>query len=150
VANPNQIRIAVRSAIRAARFPLDKRNSVEDIIVRAICHYRLYRLRTKNNAAPIPGRTNFNPTLRKRGPKDKKDERIYLLSELFYAWLVGFGDYPKINNKFYSASPFVRFIEPILHDEGISRIEGNLDEYRAYRKKQLLASGFTLTRGKVN
>ena len=150
MAKPTQIRITVRGAIRAAQFPFAKRNQVEDIIIRAICHYRLYRLRTKKNAPPIPGRTNFNPTPRKRGPKDKKAERMYLLSQLIYSWLVGFSDYPNINNKDYSASSFVRFIEPILLGEGICRIEGNLEEYRAYRKKQLLASGFTLTRGKVN
>ena len=145
----SKIRSQIRKKVADAKFPFATRARVEDIIVRAISHFRLHRNRSKFSRLPLPGSTRFRVEPQKRGPKDKKAERMYLLSQLHFAWLVGFNEYPKINNKDYRDRPFVVFVESILLSEGIARIHGNLEEFRSYRKQQLAASGFKLVRGQV-
>jgi len=51
-----QIRTAVIKHLAKAAFPMVNRAQVENILVMAICHYRLFLKRTKNNTAPLPGR----------------------------------------------------------------------------------------------
>ena len=74
---------------------------------------------------------------RKRG-KGRPSEalaRDLLIAGLFRAWMVVFQEYPKINNKNYPLSPFVRFATAILTREGIGKIEDHLEEFRVYQKK---------------
>ena len=144
-----QLRRQLHAKIAKAKFPFGQRQRVEDILVQAICHFRIHRNRQQKNLAPISGRFQFRKQVQKRGPKDKKELRMYLLSQIHYAWVLGFDDYPKINNKDYADSPFVIFAESILLSEGVARIHTNLEEFRSYRKKQLEASGFKVVRGKV-
>ncbi len=139
----------LRAKIAKAKFPFGQKERVEEILVQAACHFRIHRNRQQKNLAPIYGRFQFRKQVQKRGPKDKKEIRMYLLSQIHYAWVVGFKTYPNINNKSYPDSPFVIFAESILLSEGVSRIHTNLEEFRSYRKKQLEASGFKVVRGKV-
>lgn len=145
----SKIRAQVQANLARAGFPLARRNRVENILVQVICHFRLFRNRSRVDTPPIPVRTHLRVQPKRRGPKDKKEMRMYLLSQLHYAWVVGFQEYPNINNKNYPSTPFVAFAESVLLFEGIFRIAGNLEEFRAYRKKTLIASGFRLIRGKV-
>ena len=144
-----QLRIQLHAKIAKAKFPFGQRQRVEEILVQAVCHFRTHRNRQQKNLAPISGRFQFRMQVQKRGPKDKKEIRMYLLSQIHYAWVVGFRAYPNINNKSYPDSPFVIFAESILLGEGVARIHTNLEEFRSYRKKQLEASGFKVVRGKV-
>jgi hypothetical protein len=144
-----QLRRQLHLKIAKAKFPFGKRQRVEEILVHAICHFRLHRNRRRNNSPPLPGRLHFRGISQKRGPKDNKAVRLFLLSRIHYAWMIGFSDYPKINNKDYPDSPFVVFAESILLSEGVARIHTNLEEFRSYRKKQMQASGFKVVRGQV-
>lgn len=144
-----KIRSQVREKVADAKFPYASRTRVEDIIVRAIVHFRFYRNYSKFSKPPLPGVIRIRVEPQKRGPKNTKAERMYLLSQLHLAWVIGFNDYPKINNKDYRDTPFVVFVESVLLPEGVARIHGNLEEFRSYRKAQLAGSGFKLVRGKV-
>lgn len=144
-----RLRRQLHAKIATANFPFGMRQRVEDILVQAICHFRIYRNRQRKNLAPLPGRLEFRKQVQKRGPKDKKAVRMYLLSQIHYAWVLGFKAYPRMNNKDYPDSPFLIFAQSILLSEGVARIHTNLEEFRAYRKKQMQASGFKVVRGKV-
>jgi hypothetical protein len=143
-----QIRNAVKKYLANASFPIANRAQVENILVRAICHYRLFLKRAKNNTAPLPGRTRLKDPPRTRGPKNKKMSRLYLQSQIYYAWLLGKKADPSINNVHYSDSPFIIFADNILLAEGIFRSTKNWEEFRSYRKKEFLKSGIRLVRGK--
>jgi hypothetical protein len=143
------LRRQLHSKIVNAKFPFGVRQRVEDILVQAICHFRIYRNRQRKNLTSQTERFQFRKQIQKRGPKDKKEARMYLMSQIFYAWALGFKAYPKINNKDCPDTAFVIFAESILLSEGVARIHTNLEEFRSYRKKQMQASGFQVVRGQV-
>lgn len=143
-----QIRAAVNKHLAKAAFPIANRTQVENILVMAICHYRLFLNRIKNNTAPLPGRTNLNNPPKRRGPKNKKMPRLYLQSQIHYAWIVGKKSYPSINNVHYPNSPFIAFAEDVMMGEGIFRATKNWEEFRSFRKKAFAQSGIKLVRGK--
>lgn len=145
-----KIRSEVRQKLKSAKFPAAHRDRAEDMVVRAIVHFRLYRNRSQLRAQAILAsrhRSNMKP--QKRGPKDETLLRMYLLSQLHLAWMIAFKEYPKINNKHYADTPFVVFAESILLTERVFRIRGNLEDFRSYRRHQLESSGFKVSRGKV-
>ncbi len=86
---------------------------------------------------------------RVKGRPSEELPRALLIAGLFLAWMRAFKEYPKINNKNYPLSPFVRFATAILMREGIGKIEDHLEEFRAYRKKCMIDSGFEVVRGAV-
>ena len=143
-----QIRAAVSKYLAKAAFPMANRAQVENILVMAICHYRLFLKRAKNNTAPLPGRTRLNNPPKTRGPKNKKMPRLYLQSQIHYAWLLGKKSYPSINNVDYPTSPFITFAEDVMVGEGIFRATKNWEEFRSYRKREFQKSGIRLVRGK--
>ncbi len=143
--NPKNIRKEIRADIAKAGFPYGVRAQVETSSVRAVRQFRVYRKRL--------GSTVLQPhdLTQKRG-KGRPSEalvRDLLIAGLFRAWMEAFQEYPKINNKNYPLSPFVRFAMAILMREGIGKIEDHLEEYRAYRKKCMIDSGFRVVRGLV-
>ena len=144
-----RLRRELHLKIANAKFPFGIRARVENILVQAVCHFRLFRRRQQLNTSPLPGRTHFRVMPLKRGPKSNKDIRMYLLSQIHYVWVFGFNEYPNINNKNYPDTPFVIFAESIMLREGVARIRTNLEEFRTYRKKQMQDSGFQVIRGRV-
>jgi len=143
------LRRQLHSKIANAKFPFGSRARVEDILVQAVCYFRIHCNRQQRNSVPLSGRFQFRKQIQKRGPKDKKEARMYLMSQIFYAWALGFKAYPKINNKDCQDTAFVIFAESILLSEGVARTHTNLEEFRSYRKKQMQASGFQVVRGQV-
>ncbi len=143
--NPKNIRKEIRADIANAGFPYGMRAQVETMTVRAVRQFRVYRKRL--------GSTVLQPQdlTRKRGKGRPSEElpRTLLIAGLFRAWMEAFQEYPKINNKNYPLSPFVRFAMAILMREGIGKIEDHLEEFRAYRKKCMMDSGFAVVRGAV-
>lgn len=138
-----------RAKVAAAKFPLKSRDRAVKILVQARRRFRAYRNHNAFNAGPLPGSSTFKLRPKKRGPKDKKEIRMYLISQIHFAWLAGFKDYPTISNKGCPKSPFMKFAESILISEGVFKVIDNLEAFRSYRKKELLASGFRLSRGRV-
>lgn len=142
---PKNIRRQVRTDIANAGFPYGARAQAETSTVRAVRQFRVYRKRL--------GSTVLQPQdlTRKRGKGRPSEElpRALLIAGLFRAWMGAFQKYPKINNKNYPLSPFVCFATAILMREGIGKIEDHLEEFRAYRKKCMVDSGFQVVRGAV-
>lgn len=142
---PKNIRQQVRADIANAGFPYAAQAQAETSTVRLVRQFRVYRKRFGSNGVQ-PG-----DWTKKRGKGRPSEElpRALLIAGLFRAWMVAFQKYPKINNKNYPLSPFVRFATPILMREGIGKIEDHLEEFRAYRKKCMVDSGFQVVRGAV-
>lgn len=132
----NPCRIGVQRAIADSKFRQNSKKA-EDILVRAIDDALYYRA---NPHASYKGkkvtRSSFG-TKRSKGRKDETLIRAIVISALFQAWLLGFGNSPRINNKGYPASPFVIFAESILRLARIGKVEDHLEQYRSYRKKAL-------------
>ncbi len=146
MAHPKNIRLEMRAFIAKTKFPLKSRVRVEAILVRAIRYYRVLRRRSR---VALSYGAYPNVAKRSRGRPSLKDERNFLISELFRAWMIGFDRYPIINNKIHGPSKFVKFCEPIMRREGIGRVLEHLEQFRAYRKREMQKSGFRVTRGKV-
>lgn len=144
-----KLRLEVRVKIAGAGFPYSTRSRIEDILYQSIVQYRLYRRRKRLNISLPQAATSINVTPLKRGPKNFYEERMYLIAQIHLAWVVGFGEYPSINNKKYPDTPFVVFAESILLRQRVARIRNNLEEFRSYRIKQMKASGFNVVRGRV-
>lgn len=142
---PKNIRQQVRADIANAGFPYGARAQAETSTVRVVRQFRVYRKRLGNTVLQ-PG-----DLTQKRGKGRPSEElpRALLIAGLFRAWMGAFHEYPKINNKNYPLSPFVRFATAILMREGIGKIEDHLEEFRAYRKKCMMDSGFSVVRGAV-
>ncbi len=142
---PKNIRQQVRTDIAQAKFPYATRALAERTIVRSVRQSRLYR--TQLGSTEL--RSEDLTTKRSKGRPSEAMLRALLISGVFRAWMAAFGKYPTINNKNYPLSPFVRFATAILMREGIGKIEDHLEEFRAYRKKCMVDSGFKVVRGAV-
>ncbi len=143
---PKNIRQQIRADIAHAKFPFTKRLEVEKVVVRGVRQFRVYRRRIGLNVL----RPEDLRRRRGRGRPAEMMLRAQLIASLFRAWLIGFLSYPKINNKMDPPTPFVKFATVILQREGVGKISDHLEEFRAYRKKLLMASGFKVVRGVVN
>ena len=146
VAKPKNIRLEIRSHIAQSKFPSKSRVRVEAILVRAIRYYRI--LRNRLSVAPSE-KVYGSRAKRSRGRPNLTKQRNFLISELFRAWMIGFAEYPTINNKIDSSSKFVKFCEPIFRREGIGQALDHLEQFRAYRKREMQKSGFKVVRGRV-
>ena len=153
LAKPKNIRLELRSDIATANFPIGKRRAVEVLLVRTVRYYRA--IRQSRQKRPSQART---PQLRSgllpmkarlAGRQDDSLLRAYVFAALFRAWMIGFDEYPKVNNKGGSATRFVIFADFVLHRLGIGKVEDHLEEFRSYRKKLFINSGFKVVRGKV-
>ena len=148
IAKPKNIRSELRQHIANSNIPLAKRRLIEDLLVRAVRYYRV--MRSSRQKTMQPSASNILPiTPLARGRQDESLIRAHVFSALFRAWMIGFDQYPKINNKGYPATKFVIFADYLLQRIGIGKIEDHLEEYRSYRKKALTGSGFKVVRGKV-
>ena len=145
---PKNIRLEMRCHIVGSRFPMATRGKVETILVRAVRYVRVIRKSRKICHKPLQSQDSLMKA-RKRGRQDEALLRAYVFAALFRAWMIGFDEYPKINNKGSAASPFVIFAETVLQRLGIGKVEDHLEEFRSYRKKLFVASGFRVIRGKV-
>ena len=76
------LRRQLHEKIAQAKFPFGQRKTVEDILVQAVCHFRIYRNRLRKNLAPLPGKFQLRSQAQKRGPKDKKrGSHVFALSD---------------------------------------------------------------------
>ena len=148
LAQPKNIRLEMRRHIVSSRFPMATRGKVENILVRAARYVRVIRQSRKICHELLQSQDPLMKA-RKRGRQDEALLRAYVFAALFRVWMIGFDEYPKINNKGSAASPFVIFAETVLQRLGIGKIEDHLEEFRSYRKKVFIASGVTVIRGKV-
>ena len=153
LAKPNNIRLELRGDIAAANFPFGKRREIETLLVRTVRYYRTIKnhrkIRPSQSRAPKLCTGLLVMKSRLRGRQDDFLLRAYVFSALFRAWMIGFNEYPKINNKGSSPTQFGIFADFVLHRLGIGKVEDHLEQFRSYRKKLLIESGFKVVRGKV-
>ncbi len=117
-------------------------------MVRAVRYFRVIRAARQKGFVADPKNILANKPL-PRGRQNDSLLRHYLFSALFQAWMVGFNQYPKVNNKGYRATKFIIFSDYVLQRLGIGKVEDHFEGFRAYRKKLLINSGFRVVRGKV-
>ncbi len=127
----------VRAAIAAVR-PKFQGNHLmaADTIINALQIAQDYKLRSKN---PYRGTRSTWKTLgqRRRAGRPRNDLwHFYLFSALMRAWILGFGQLPRINQKRDPIeAPFVTFARTILRPLGMgNKLVDYIDEYRSYKK----------------
>jgi len=127
----------VRAAIANVR-PKFKANHLmaADTIINALQIAQDYQLRPK-----IPYR-GTRPTWQTMGQRSRASRpnndlwHFYLFSALMRAWILGFGQLPRINQKRDPIeAPFVEFARVILRHLGMgNKLVDYIDEYRSYKK----------------
>ncbi len=127
----------VRAAIAAVR-PKFQGNHLmaADTIINALQIAQDYKLRSKK---PYRGTRSTWKTRgqRRRAGRPRNDLRhFYLFSALMRAWILGFGQLPRINQKRDPIeAPFVTFARTILRPLGMgNKLVDYIDEYRSYKK----------------
>ncbi len=127
----------VRAAIAAVR-PKFQGNHLmaADTIINALLIAQDYKLRSKK---PYRGTRSTWKTLgqRRRAGRPRNDLwHFYLFSALMRAWILGFGQLPRINQKRDPIeAPFVTFARTILRPLGMgNKLVDYIDEYRSYKK----------------
>lgn len=127
----------VRAAIANVR-PKFKGNHLmaADTIINALQIAQDYQLRPK---IPYRGTRPTWKTMGQRSGAGRPDNDLwhfYLFSALTRAWILGFGQLPRINQKRdLIEAPFVKFARVILQHLGMdNKLVDYIDEYRSYKK----------------
>lgn len=139
----------LKGAIHAARFPLEKRQQVFDLVWNGLVFFREYKqagyygYRTSNKIKKTPqdtlpeARPIKKPKPQHNAPEGRYDQtkaRTILISALCRAWQKGFESQPTLNNKRDPDSEFALFATVVMAHEGIGRIHQHLEEYWSIRK----------------
>lgn len=139
----------LNEAIHSAKFPLERRAQVFDLVWRGLELFREYKIKKyysyrSPNKADSPSE-HFLPVTRpikrpkpqhlaSKGRYDQTGARTILISALCRAWQYGFDRPPTLNNKRDPDSAFVIFATNVLGREGIGKIHEHLEEYWSIRK----------------
>jgi len=124
----------LQAAIGNAKFPLQKRQMIEDLVWNGIELFREYK---------SPGYLSHTGKLVKKpqpshrtsiGRFSQKPARTILISALCRAWLEGFGMKARLNHKAGSMTPFHQFAQEVMGREQIGKIQEHLEEFWVLRK----------------
>jgi hypothetical protein len=131
-----QMRLSIDGAIRAAGFTQHCLRC-EELLLEALkdaWHYRL------NPHESYLGKKVTRKSFGTKRPNDRNQEliRMYLLSRLWYCWMLGTGNKPVTNNRRNSDSPFVIFVKTLGAWFGLGNIVKNAERYQAYRKRNFM------------
>ena len=129
----------IRAEVHLARFPLDRRDIVVDVIWQGVLLFRQYKVRsyTSHTGKKIkkPGPSHNAEA----GRNDQHGARTILISALCRAWLNGF-EAASLNHKNTNDTAFMIFATQILAKEGIGKIHQHLETYWSTRKKEWAAN----------
>lgn len=130
-----RIRVSVKKTMRKARFKY-RTARCEDMILEAILTARHYR---ENPHFSHAGKKVTRSTYGTERPNDRKQEgiRFYLLGMLWYAWIIGTGEKPVVNNRRNPDLPFVVFVKSIAPWFGLGNVIKNLECFQSFRKLTL-------------
>lgn len=107
-----------------------------DTIINALQIAQDYKLRSKKSHRGT--RTTWQTLGQRRGAGRPRNDlwHFYLFSALMRAWILGFGQLPRINQKRDPIeAPFVTFARTILRPLGMgNKLVDYIDEYRSYKK----------------
>lgn len=134
-----QIRMSVNSAIRAARFTHHALRC-EELLLEALSDAWNYRLNPHHS---YRGKKVTRVSFGTKRPNDRDQEgiRLYLLSRIWYCWMLGTRTKPKVNNRCNPDTPFVVFVKAIAPWFGMGNVVKNLERYQAYRKRSMRLIG---------
>lgn len=127
-------RIQLQAAIGNAKFPLQRRQMIEDLVWNGIELFREYkspRYRSHTgNLVKKPQRGHRTSI----GRFNQTPARTILISALCRAWLEGFGKKARLNHKAGSMTPFHHFAQEVMARELIGKTQEHLEDFWALRK----------------
>ena len=131
-----QMRLSIDGAMRAARFTQNCLRC-EELLLEALKHAWHYRLNPHQSYRGKKVTRNSFGTSRSNN-RNQELIRMYLLSRLWYCWMLGTGKEPVVNNRRNSDQPFVVFVKALGAWFGLGNIVKNAERYQAYRKRNLM------------
>jgi hypothetical protein len=141
----------LQNCIHHARFPLEVRIRVNDIITQGLTSYREHRKRWYYSSST--GRKIKKPSLRHHAPEGRHDQtgsRNVLISALCQAWMFGFGIEPTLNHKNDRDTDFAKFAMEIMQLEGIGHAHQHLETYWSFRKREWQSNQFHIEKWRVS
>jgi len=129
-------RAQLQEAIGNAKFPLQKRQIVEDLVWNGLELFRQYKTQRYTSHTgklvkkPLPShKTSI-------GRYDQTGARTILISALCRAWLEKGTGIPTLNHKNDLMSEFHHFAQEVMAREGIGKIQQHLEKYWSTRAKE--------------
>lgn len=130
--------LQLRTEIHRVRFPLQQRQFVFDVIWEGLKEFREYSVRRyRSHTGKLIKKPQPHHSA-SMGRYDQAQARAVLFTALCRAWWRGMGTEPTLNNRKDPDSPFFRFAQQVLAQEGIGDIHAHLEQYWSGRKKTLL------------
>lgn len=104
----------------------------KDMVVDAILTARHYRANPHHSYHGVKVTRNSFGTAR---PNNRSQEslRMYLLAALWRAWMLGTNSKPKVNNRDYPDTRFVKFVTDVAVSLGMGNVIKNLERFQSYR-----------------
>jgi len=126
-----RMRASIQRAIRQAHFKY-RTARCEDMIYECILTARHYR---KHPHVSFNGKklTRLNFGTRRPNNRNQEGIRFYFLGMLWYAWFMGTGKKPVVNNRRKPDLPFVQFVKTIAPWFGLGNVIKNLERFQSYR-----------------
>ena len=128
-------RTQLRVAIGNAKFPLQSRQIVEDLVWNGIELFREYKsphYRSHTGKLVKKPQPGHRPSI---GRFKQAPARTILISALCRAWLAGFGKNARLNHKSGIMTPFHHFAQEVMAREGIGKTQAHLEEHWSNRAK---------------
>lgn len=130
-----QMRLSIDSAMRVARFTRHTLRC-EELLLEALRDAWSYRLNPHHS---YRGKkvTRLSFGAKRSNDRNQETIRLYLLSRIWYCWMLGTGAKPKVNNRCNPDTAFVIFAKAIAPWFGMGNVVKNLERYQAYRKRSM-------------
>ena len=135
LSHEQRVRLTIDRAIRKAKF---KHHALrcENLIYEALQLAIDYR---KNPHASYRCKKVTRTSFGTARPNTRNQEgiRMYWISALWSAWVLGTDEIPKVNNRRNPDTAFVNFVKEISSWFGLGNIVKNLERYQSYRRATL-------------
>ena len=127
-----RIRASIQRAMRQAHFKYQSAHC-ENLIYECIQTARHYRAHPH---VSFNGKKLTRLSFGTRRPNNRNQEgiRFYFIGRLWYAWCMGTGKKPEVNNRRNPDLPFVQFVKSIGPWFGLGNVIKNLERYQSYRR----------------
>jgi hypothetical protein len=130
-----RMRASIKTTMRKARFQF-RTARCEDMILECILTARHYREHPHFSHAGIKvTRLSFGTS--RSNDRNQEGIRFYLIGMLWYAWVIGTGEKPIVNNRRNPDLPFVTFVKSIAPWFGLGNVIKNLERFQSFRKRTL-------------
>lgn len=130
-----RMRASIKAAMRKGKFKY-RTARCENMIVECILTARHYR---DNPHFSHAGKKVTRKSFGTARPNNRNQEgiRFYFIGMLWYAWVIGTGQKPMVNNRRHPDLPFVVFVKSIAPWFGLGNVIKNLERFQGFRKQAL-------------